>query len=117
MILILTTLDAIGLENYKNEDNSIKYRPNEIRNYTGEQSVKDLISNNISAVKYYFEDGEQKEKIETIDQGKFMRDSNNYGKNNGNVVNGSSDDLFNKIRTLDDYYKYQILKKKIMFQV
>ena len=91
---------------YNNPENSKNYRPKEIRNYEGEQSVSELLTKEITAYKNL------KEQL-PIDQGKYMRQSNAYGKDNGNPEIGkSSDDLLEKIKTLDDYYKYQFLKKK-----
>ena len=69
------------MEEYNEIENLKKYRPKEIRNYEGEQSVSDLLRGEIKAYKNLNEQ-------DTIDQGKYMRDSNIFGKDNGNPVIG-----------------------------
>ena len=69
----IVTLSRDGLDTYNNSENILKYRPKEIRYYEGEQSVTELINNEITAYKNLDDQ-------DIIDQGKFMRESIFMGK-------------------------------------
>ena len=86
------------------------------RNYVGEVSVKDILFNPEENMKGYVgKKGVEGSYIKTIDQGKDINDmyKNSFDDTEGDNINGSNFNFVkDNINSLDDYYKFQILKKK-----